>query len=65
MLVSIVMSSFNRSVLLNQGLKSIKDNLPKYPLEIVVVNDGLEDETKSVCESYKDILNIRYVFTGQ
>jgi len=64
--VSLVMASFLRADLLDLSLNSIVQNLPAFPLEIVVVNDGLEnDGTKEVCEKYSKKLNIHYYFSGQ
>lgn len=34
-------------------------------LEVIVVNDGLQDATESIVNSFTDCLPIRYVFTGQ
>jgi glycosyltransferase involved in cell wall biosynthesis len=62
--VSIIMTSFNRPKLLNLGLSSIAKQKIDYPLEIVVVNDGIDDDTKNVCDSYKNKLNIKYIFSG-
>lgn len=60
------MSCFSRVELLKHGLRSIIKNKPDFPLEIVVVNDGLEnDGTKEVCDIFGMVLNIKYVFTGQ
>jgi 2-polyprenyl-3-methyl-5-hydroxy-6-metoxy-1,4-benzoquinol methylase len=64
--VSLVMSSFSRANLLRQGLRSIIQYKPDFPIEIVVVNDGLEnDGTKEVCDTFNGALDIKYVFTGQ
>ena len=62
--VSIVMTSFNRPKLLKLGLSSIAKQKIDYPFEIVVVNDGMDDDTKNVCDSYKNKLNIKYIFSG-
>jgi len=66
---SIVMSSFSRSGLLNHGLFSLNSQIQKlsndYDFEIVVNNDGFDnDETRAVCERFK-VLNVKYVFSGQ
>lgn len=63
--VSLIMSSFNRYQLLELGLKSIVRYKPSFPLEIVVVNDGDNDETESICKKYEKFLRIKYIFTGQ
>lgn len=62
--ISIVMSSFNRPELLNLGLLSISKQKIDYPLEIVVVNDGMDDNTEKICDSYRKKLNIKYIFSG-
>ena len=62
--VSIIMSSFNRPKLLNLGLSSIAEQKIDYSFEIIVVNDGMDDETKNVCDLYKNKLNIKYIFSG-
>lgn len=63
-MISILITTFQRPALLNWNLFSLaRQNLP--PAEIIVLNDGLPDETEAVCASYRDRLNIKYVFTGQ
>ena len=63
--VSIIMTSYNRAELLNLGLSSIAKQKIDYSFEIVVVNDGADDNTKDVCDLYGDKLNINYIFSGQ
>jgi SAM-dependent methyltransferase len=64
--ISLVMSSFSRVGLLQYGLRSIIKHKPDFPIEVVVVNDGLEnDKTKEVCDLFGMALNIKYIFTGQ
>ena len=66
MKVSILLPAFKRPALLNLGLSSYVNNIPTYDYEILVLNDGIPDETESVCEKYKNLgLNVRYIFTGQ
>jgi GT2 family glycosyltransferase len=62
---SIIIPSFKRPNLLKWGLFSLSQQKTKYPFEVIVLNDGIEDETEAICNSYKDKLNIRYIFTGQ
>jgi len=64
MMTSILLSCFKRPHLLKLGLFSIRKNKPTIDYEILVLNDGIPDETESVCNGFKD-LNIRYIFTGQ
>lgn len=62
--VSMVMSCFNRSHLLELSLESIARQQVNYGIEIVVVNDGFaNDNTKEVCQKFAQ-LNIKYVFSG-
>ena len=53
-----------RPKLLELGLHSITKHPTIHELEILVLNDGIEDGTKEVCEKFSS-LNIRYIFTGQ
>jgi GT2 family glycosyltransferase len=62
---SIIITTFQRPHLLKWGLFSLaKQAMPK-DFETIVLNDGINDETESICHHYMDKLNIRYVFTGQ
>ncbi|MFH0806016.1 MAG: glycosyltransferase family 2 protein [Patescibacteria group bacterium] len=65
--ISLILASFRRPELLNLGLFSISkySNSRQFPLEIIVVNDGIEDETENVCKKYNDKLDIKYYFSGQ
>jgi len=62
MKVSIILPSFQRADLLNIGLKSISVQHINYELEIIVINDGIKDNTESICKQY---CNVKYLFTGQ
>lgn len=63
---SILITSYKRAHLLKWGLFSLaRQDMSPYNVEIVVLNDGLQDETDEICNSYKNKLNIRYVFTGK
>lgn len=62
---SLIINSFCRPHLLKWGLWSLaKQNLP-LGLEVIVINDGLPDETEALCNTYRSRLNIRYIFTGR
>jgi len=63
--VSLILASFLRPQLLNLGLLSITKYITPFSLEIIVVNDGIDDGTKEICDSYRDRLDIKYAFTGQ
>jgi glycosyltransferase involved in cell wall biosynthesis len=67
-MVTLLLASFNRPHLLKLGLSSITKFEYPFNLEVIVLNDGLEDETESVCEYYKNKKSnivIKYIFTGQ
>ena len=65
MKVSLILASFFKANLLNLGLWSLSKQKIHYDLEIIILNDGIEDNTEQVCNDYKDKLNIHYFFTGQ
>ena len=66
MKVSLILSSFQRPHLLRLGLSSVLRFKPPFPLEIIVVNDGLPDETENVCKEFCDKgLDVQYIFSGQ
>jgi len=64
MIASVIIPSYKRSKLLEKGLESLSQQKSNYPFEVIVLNDGVIDETEKVCNKYKDKLNIRYIFTG-
>lgn len=62
--VSIIITTFRRPHLLKWGLYSLaRQSLPES-FETIVLNDGLHDESATICKEYEDKLNLRYVFTG-
>jgi glycosyltransferase involved in cell wall biosynthesis len=65
MKTSVIITSFKRANLLKHTLESICVNYPKIDFEIIIINDGIEDDTENVCNLYKDKLDIKYYFTGQ
>jgi glycosyltransferase involved in cell wall biosynthesis len=63
--VSLILPTFKRAELLKHTLTHLLQENITFPLEIVVVNDGVPDDTESVCNSFKGRLNIKYIFSGQ
>jgi glycosyltransferase involved in cell wall biosynthesis len=62
---SLVITTFQRANLLEWGLLSLaKQNIP-FPLETIIVNDGINDETEAICRQYSAKLNLKYIFSGQ
>lgn len=62
-MLSIIIPSYYKEELLYYGLISIREQALTIPYEILVLNDGIEDGTRSVCEQFTD-LRLRYIFTG-
>jgi len=65
MKVSIIVPSYMRSHLLRWNLWSLSRQVIPHAYEIIILNDGIEDDTTKLCSSYKEKLNIKYFFTGQ
>jgi len=64
--VSIIIPSFKRVELLKWGLYSLSKQESPYPFEVIVLNDGLEqDNTEQLCKQYSKKMNIRYIYTGE
>lgn len=63
--VSIIITSFQRPHLLKWQLHSLRYQFMPPDTEVLVFNDGVEDETESICNQYRPFLNIRYFFTGK
>ncbi|WP_088228065.1 glycosyltransferase [Desulfosporosinus sp. FKB] len=63
--VSIIITTFQRTHLLRWGLYSLSLQTMPYEFETIVVNDGIEDETETICSEFKEKLNLKYIFTGQ
>lgn len=62
--VSILITSFLRPHLLKWNLISLARQNIALDFETIVLNDGLPDETESLCHGYEEQLNLRYLFTG-
>jgi len=65
MRVSICMATFKRANLLKWTLPSLIRQKHKHDVEIVIVNDGMQDETEDVCKQFSNQINIKYIFAGQ
>ena len=62
---SILITSFMRPHLLRWNLFSLAMQEIGFDFETIVLNDGIPDETEALCREYQDVLNLKYVFTGQ
>lgn len=59
-LVSAVIPTHNRAVMLRRALESVA--VQSYqPLEVIVVDDGSSDDTKEVVDSFNDKLQLCYI----
>lgn len=63
--VSILISACSNPHHLKWHLESLARQTIPFAIEILVLNDGLNDETEAWCRRYKAKLNIKYIFTGQ
>ncbi len=60
---SIIIPTYNRSKLLNLSLVSIlNQSVSKEIFEVIVIDDGSEDNTRDVCKEFSDRLNIKYFY---
>lgn len=65
MKATVLITSHKRAHLLMWGLESLaRQKVPEHEIEYVVLNDGEPDDTEAVCNSFKNKINIKYLFTG-
>lgn len=59
--ISIITPTYNREELLNKTLESLSEQqFNKDCYEVIVIDDGSTDNTKSVVDSYRNKINIQY-----
>lgn len=63
-LVSVIIPSYQRAHLLRWNLSSLARQPSDFGYEVIVLNDGLKDETFALCQQYSGQIAIRYIFTG-
>ncbi|MEM5772525.1 MAG: glycosyltransferase family 2 protein [Candidatus Aenigmatarchaeota archaeon] len=62
-LLSVILCTYNRSDLLFQSLNSLTyQTLSKKLFEVVVIDDGSDDNTYEIVKKFVDKLNIKYFF---
>lgn len=64
MKLSILITSYQRPHLLKWGLYSLQQQIPN-DFEVIVLNDGIPDDTEFICEHFAKQMDIKYIFTGQ
>jgi len=61
--LSVILCTYNRASLLTKALESLMDQtLDQDAFEVVLIDDGSEDETRGVVESFSDRLPLRYFY---
>jgi glycosyltransferase involved in cell wall biosynthesis len=61
--ISVVIPTYNRAAFLKSSLKSLAEQtLPASRFEVLVVDDGSQDETESVCRKWSARFPLRYLF---
>lgn len=65
--VSVIICSYNRAHLLQRTLHSLAEQtMPQDRFEVIVVDDGSDDDTAMICETMRSRLkNLRYVSNGK
>lgn len=62
---SILITTYKRPHLLKLGLESLSRQEVDGDWDVIVLNDGIQDDSEKICKEYSDRgLSIRYVFTG-
>ena len=61
-LFSVIIPTYNRSNSIKNALKSLVDQTFKN-FEVIIVDDGSTDNTSEVVETYRDKLDIKYLWT--
>ncbi len=62
-MISIVIPTYNRKLLLRYTLKSVvEQNFGKNDMEVIVVDDGSADLTRQVIDEFRPYLNLKYFY---
>nr|WP_261920565.1 glycosyltransferase [Mergibacter septicus] len=59
--LSIVIPTFNRSRILDITLACLVNQITQYPFEIIVADDGSQEDLSSIIRKYEKQLDIKYV----
>jgi len=58
---SIVISTYNKAPLLDLALQSIRQQSPPFEYEVIVVDDGSRDDTRSICKKHQ----VKYTYLNR
>lgn len=59
--ISVIIPTYNRADLLREALKSLTtQSLPRDEFEVIVIDDGSQDNTAHVCSDFEKHLHLRY-----
>ena len=62
MLVSIIITSYNRGKYLHRSIRScLAQTLPINEFEVILVDDFSQDNTKNIVEEYRSLPNFKYI----
>lgn len=62
-LISVIIPTYNRADLLRSSLESLlRQKLSKSAFEVIVVNDGSTDSTEDICQSFRQLMDIKHVY---
>ncbi len=63
MLISVIVPTYNRSILLHHSLLSlVKQQTEKSLYEVIVVDDGSSDDTREIVRSFENQMNLLYLY---
>ena len=61
--ISAIICTLNRAAYLEKAIQSLADQtLPEEQFEIIVVDNGSTDNTKTMVEGFKHLENLRYIY---
>lgn len=65
--VSVIVTAFNRCVQLRRGISTLLNQLTKVPYEIIIVDDGSQDDTKGMVRALTEVgkskgVEVKYIY---
>lgn len=60
---TVIVPTYNRIELLNMTLRSLSiQNIDRSHFEVIVCDDGSQDDARGLCESYSNLINVRHMY---